>query len=51
MDELENLENYDGDEVHDMWVDYTNHEYTGDLEEYFDDEEIDEDYDDVDDEY
>lgn len=47
MDEFDDLATYDGDPEHDMWVDYTTHEYTGELEEYFEDdtdEYVDEDY-------
>lgn len=29
MDELDDLGTYDGDPVHDMWVDYTYEQYTG----------------------
>lgn len=28
MDELEDLGTYDGDTVHDMWVDYTREQYS-----------------------
>ena len=35
MDELDNLATYNGDTEHDMWVDFTIHENTGELGEYF----------------
>lgn len=41
MYELENLASYNGDSEHDMWVDFTTHEYTGELREYFDDSDLD----------
>lgn len=31
MDELNDLETYNGDAEHDMWVDFTYQEYTGEL--------------------
>ena len=37
MDELDDLSTYNGDTEHDMWVDFTTHEYTGELGENFDD--------------
>ena len=46
-DELDNLGTYDGDTVHDMWVDYTTHEYTGEFPYIFDEPDPD-DYDDWD---
>lgn len=30
---------YDGDTEHDMWVDYTYHEYTGELDDWFGDDD------------
>lgn len=41
MDELDDLATYNGDTEHDMWVDFTTHEYTGELGEYFDDSDVD----------
>ena len=41
MDELDDLSTYNGDTEHDMWVDFTTHEYTGELREYFDNSDID----------
>ena len=41
MDELDDLATYNGEIEHDMWVDYTDHEYTGELGEYFDDPDAD----------
>lgn len=39
MEEYEDLGMYDGDPVHDSWVDYDYNENTGELEELFDEEE------------
>ena len=36
MHEFDDLATYKGDTEHDMWVDFTTHEYTGELGEYFD---------------
>lgn len=56
MDELDDLATYNGNIEHDMWVDFTNHalgsdalplninnrkEYTGELGEFFDDADVD----------
>ena len=43
MDELDGLDAYNGDSEHDMWVDFTANQYTGELGEYFDepDEDVD----------
>lgn len=41
MDELEDLNAYNGDTEHDMWVDFTYHENTGELSDLFDDEALD----------
>ena len=56
MDELNDLDTHNGDTEHDMWVDFTTHalgsaalhlnidnrkEYTGELGEYFDDTDVD----------
>lgn len=35
MDEFDDLSTYNGDTEHDMWVDFTDHEYTGEQGEYF----------------
>lgn len=40
MDELDDLATNNGDAEHDMWVDFTNLEYTGELEDYFDDSDV-----------
>lgn len=37
MYELDDLSTYNGDTLHDMWVDYSNHEYTGEPEVSFED--------------
>ena len=41
MDELDDLATYNGNTEHDMWVDFTTYEYTGELEEIFDDSDVD----------
>lgn len=41
MDELDYLDTYNGNIKHDMWLDFTDHEYTGELGEYFDDSNVD----------
>lgn len=41
MDELEDLTTYNSDSEHDIWVDFTTHEYSGELGEYFDDSKVD----------
>lgn len=38
MEEFDDLDTYNGDTEHDMWVDFTYHENTGDLAGDFDDE-------------
>ena len=43
MDELDDLATYNGDTEHDMWVDFTTYENTGELREIFNDSD-DEDY-------
>ena len=52
MSEYDDLDRYDGDQRHDMWVDYSYYENTGELSDIFDDEEGDydeeEDYEDSD---
>lgn len=42
MDELDDLDTYNGDTEHDMWVDFTTNQYTGELADIFDDFETDE---------
>ena len=41
MDEFDDLATYNGDAEHDMWVDFTTHEYTGELDDNFEDSEVD----------
>lgn len=41
MDELENLDSYNGNPEHDSWVDYDYHENTGELSDLFDDSNMD----------
>ena len=41
MDELDDLATYNGDTEHDMWVDFTIHEYTGELNDIFEDSHMD----------
>lgn len=36
MNDLDDLDTYDGDPVHDGWVDFDYHENTGDLSDFFD---------------
>lgn len=38
---MEDLDQYNGDAEHDMWVDFDYHENTGELSEYFDDSDLD----------
>lgn len=40
MYELDDLATYDGETEHDMWVDFSTNQYTGDLEDIFDNSEI-----------
>ena len=40
-EELDDLGTYNGDTVHDMWVDYATYEYTGELSDLFDDSDPD----------
>lgn len=40
MDEFDDLNTYNGDPVHDGWVDYSYHQNTGELSDFFDDEEV-----------
>ena len=49
MDELDNLSIYNGNTEHDMWVDFTAHEYTDELGEFFDDSDVEDFVDDLDD--
>lgn len=42
MDELEDLDTYHSNTAHDMWVDFSHHENTGELPELFDDDTLDE---------
>lgn len=42
MDELDDLGTYNGDTEHNMWVDFTYNENTGELHEEFGDEDLDE---------
>ena len=35
MDELEDLDMYNGNIEHDMWVDFTANQYTGELSDIF----------------
>lgn len=37
---MEDLDQYNGDAEHDMWVDFDYHENTGELSEYFDDSDL-----------
>ena len=41
MDELDDLATYNGDTEHDMWMDFTTYEYTSELGECFDDTDVD----------
>lgn len=41
MDELEELDAYNGETDHDMWVDFTYHEDTGELADLFDEDSLD----------
>lgn len=41
MDELDDLATYNGDIEHDMWVDFSTEEYTGELDDLFEDSESD----------
>ena len=49
MDELDDLATYNGDTEHDIWVDFSTHEYTGELDDFFDDSDGDDFIDDLDD--
>ena len=49
MDELDDLDTYNGDSEHDMWVDFTTNQYTGELADIFDESEIDDFIDNLDD--
>ena len=41
MDEYEDLDAYNGDTEHDMWIDFDYNENTGELSGIFDDSDID----------
>ena len=41
MDELDDLDSYNGDTEHDMWVDFTTNQYTSELADIFEDSEVD----------
>ena len=41
MEELDNLNDYNGDPQHDMWVDFDFNENTGELPEVFDEDSLD----------
>ena len=41
MDEYEDLDAYNGDTEHDMWVDFDYHENTGELSDLFEDTDLD----------
>lgn len=41
MDELDDLDAYNGNPEHDMWVDFTYQENTSELPDLFDDEAVD----------
>lgn len=41
MNDLDDLDIYNGETEHDMWVDFTANQYTGELTDIFDDSEVD----------
>ena len=49
MDEIDDLETYNGDPEHDMWVDFTTNQYTGELADIFDESDVDNFIDNLDD--
>ena len=49
MEDLEDLSTYTGNTEHDMWVDFTTNQYTGELADIFDDSEVDDFIDNLDD--
>ena len=49
MDDLDDLDTYNEDTQHDMWVDFTTNQYTGELADIFDDSEVDDYIDNLDD--
>ena len=49
MDEYDDLNTYNGDPVHDGWVDYDYNENTGELSDIFDDTDLDQSVDDLND--
>ena len=49
MDEYDDLNTYNGDQVHDSWVDFDYHENTGELSDIFGDTDLDQFIDNLDD--
>lgn len=49
MEDYDNLDTYNGDVEHDMWVDFDRYEYTGEGAENFDASDLDEFIDNLDD--
>lgn len=49
MGELDDLSTYNGETEHDLWVDFTNYEYTGELREFFEDSDVEKYIDDLED--
>ena len=49
MDEFDDLDTYNGNTEHDMWVDFTTNQYTGELADIFNDSEVDDFIDNLDD--
>ena len=49
MYEIDDLDTYNGDTEHDMLVDFTYNQYTGELADIFDDSEVDDFIDNLDD--
>ena len=49
MNEYDDLDTYDGDPVHDGWVDFDYHENTGELSGLFEDPDLDQFIDNLDD--
>ena len=49
MNEFYDLATYNGDTEHDLWVHFTTHEYTGELGNIFDDSDVDNFIDNLDD--
>ena len=46
---MDDLDTYNGNTEHDMWVDFTTDQYTGELADIFDDSEVDDFIDNLDD--